>query len=131
VEIHLSACAIHGRPYDGHTLAPTLEQIKRITGCSPDESYADKGYRGHKLKGPTKIILSGQKRGITKAMKQQIKRRSVIEPIIGHAKNDGHLGRHYLKGRKGDQLDALFSAIGFNLRQLLAFLNTNRQSIPA
>jgi IS5 family transposase len=127
----LSACAIHGRPYDGHTLAPTLEQIKRIIGCNPDEGYADKGYRGHKLKGPTRIILSGQKRGITQVMKQQMKRRSVIEPIIGHAKNEGHLGRHHLKGRKGDQLNALFSAIGFNLRQLLAFLNTNRQSLSA
>jgi hypothetical protein len=88
-----SACALHGRPYDGHTLAPTLGQIKRIVGSELDESYADKGYKGHKLKGPTRIILSGQKRGITKAMKQQMKRQSVIEPIIDHAKNDDHLGR--------------------------------------
>jgi IS5 family transposase len=51
-----------------------------------------------------------------------MRRRAVIEPIIGHAKNDGLLGRNWLKGRKGDQLNALFAAIGFNLRQTLGFL---------
>ncbi len=127
----LSAQAHHDRPYDGHTLDQTLNQIERIAGCVPQESYVDKGYRGHKCKRPTKIILSGQKRGITSKIKQQIKRRSVIEPIIGHAKNDGHLGRHWLKGQKGDQMNVLFSAIGFNLRQLIAFLNAQRQISPA
>jgi IS5 family transposase len=27
--------------------------------------------------------------------------RSAIEAVIGHMKNDGHLGRCYLKGRDG------------------------------
>lgn len=42
-----------------------------------------------------------------------------IEPIIGHAKSDGHLGRNYLKGRNDDRFNVFLSAIGFNLRQIL------------
>jgi IS5 family transposase len=34
-------------------------------------------------------------------------RRKAIEPIIGHLKNDGLLGRNYLKGELGDALHAI------------------------
>jgi transposase, IS5 family len=48
-----------------------------------------------------------------------MKRRSSIEPIIKHAKSEGHLGRNYLKGSDGDRFNAMMSAIGFNFRQIL------------
>lgn len=89
----------------------------------------DKGYKGHKCER-TRVYMSGQKLGISQKIKREIKRRSVIEPIIGHA-NDGHLGYHWLKDKKGDQLNALFSAIGFNLRQLLSYLDDQRHPLPA
>lgn len=117
----LQAQAVHKNPYDGHALAGALEQLERIIGRSPEEGYTDARYKGHKVKN-VRVILSGQKRGITDKIKKNMRRRAVIEPIIGHAKNDGLLGRNWLKGRKGDQLNALFAAIGFNLRQLLGFL---------
>ena len=34
-------------------------------------------------------MISGNKRGLTPTMKRELKRRSAIEPMIGHAKNDG------------------------------------------
>jgi IS5 family transposase len=37
--------------------------------------------------------------------------------VIGHLKSDGHLGRNYLKGRHGDQANAVLSAVGHNLRR--------------
>jgi hypothetical protein len=37
------------RPYDGHTLAPTFEQIKRIVSQEPDESYAEKDTKTSKV----------------------------------------------------------------------------------
>jgi IS5 family transposase len=46
-------------------------------------------------------------------------RRSAIEPIIGHLKADGHLGRNFLKGMHGDRNNAMLSAIGHNLRLVL------------
>lgn len=113
--------ALHGRPYDGHTLKGAVEHLKQIIGKTPERVVVDDGYKGHKLKEP-QVFLSKQKRGVTQAIKRDIKRRSVIEPIIGHVKHDGLMGRNYLKGRKGDHLNAILAGIGFNFRQLIAVL---------
>jgi IS5 family transposase len=48
-----------------------------------------------------------------------LKRRSAIEPVIGHGKVDHALGRNYLLGQAGDRLNALLVGCGFNLRKLL------------
>lgn len=119
----LHAQAMHGRPYDGHTLKRAGENIEKIIGKMPERLVTDKGYKGHKWEDPrTKVFLSGQKRGVTPAIKRDIKRRSVIEPIIGHTKNEGPLRRNYLKGRKGDEINAILAGIGFNFRQIVATL---------
>jgi hypothetical protein len=47
-------------------------------------------------------------------------RRSAIEPVIGHMKAEGHLGRCYLKGRVGDAANAILCAVGYNFRRILA-----------
>lgn len=51
-----------------------------------------------------------------------MKRRSAIEPEIGHQKSDGKLGRNWLKGSKGDALNAMLCGMGHNLRKILAHL---------
>ena len=38
----------------------------------------------------------------------------VFEPVIGHIKTDGHLGRCYLKGREGDAANVVLTAISHN-----------------
>ena len=58
--------------------------------------YVDKGYRGHDPSLKLHTYKSGQKR-VSPAIKSEMKRRSAIEPVIGHIKNDGRLGRNYLK----------------------------------
>jgi transposase, IS5 family len=45
------------------------------------------------------------------AIKRELRRRSAIEPVIGHMKADGHLGRCYLKGTAGDAANAILTAI--------------------
>jgi IS5 family transposase len=52
-------------------------------------------------------------------MKRELKRRSAIEPMIGHAKTDGRLGRNHLLGQDGDKINALLAAAGHNLRLIL------------
>ncbi|HEV2715412.1 MAG TPA: IS5/IS1182 family transposase, partial [Terriglobales bacterium] len=37
-------------------------------------------------------------------------------------KTDGHLGRCHLKGRAGDAANAVLTAVGYNLRLVLAWL---------
>jgi IS5 family transposase len=63
---------------------------------------------------------------VTETIKRWLKRRAVVEPVIGHAKNDGLLGRNWLGGRAGDRSNALLAAVGFNLRQLLRFLKRGK-----
>jgi transposase, IS5 family len=62
------------------------------------------------------IFISGSKKGITPALKKALKRRSAIEPHIGHMKSDGKLSVNYLKGILGDKLNAILCAISHNLR---------------
>lgn len=120
----IGAMAHHGRPYDGHTLASVLEQIAKLTGTMPNELHVDLGFRGHGIEAEdTEIILSRQKRGITPAKRKRQKRRNAIEPIIGHCKNDRKIGpRNWLRGKTGDQINAIAMAIGFNLRKILRWI---------
>lgn len=117
----VGACALHGRPYDGHTLETVLEQVEKLTGIRPKEAQVDLGYKGHGIKNEEcEIILARQKRGITPAKRKRQKRRNAIEPIIGHCKNDRKVGpRNWLKGVQGDKINAIAMAIGFNIRKIL------------
>ena len=103
----------------GHTLQPTIDQAEAMSGVAVGRAYADKGFKGHDYEGPALVILSGRKRGLTPQMKRELRRRSAIEPMIGHAKNDGRLGRNYLLGHDGDRINALLAAAGHNLRLIL------------
>jgi transposase, IS5 family len=117
----LDVRAIHGNPYDGHTLKEALKKAESNSGKEIDAAYVDKGYRGHCVEGK-KIFISGQKKGVTKWIKSQLKRRQAIEPHIGHMKNDGKLGRNHLKGRLGDELNAILCGVGHNLRLIYNWL---------
>ena len=90
-----------------------------LTGTDkpPSTAIVDKGYRGVKVEGD-RILMSGQKRGVTRTLKAMIKRRSAIEPAIGHMKMDGRLARNPLKGALGDALRAGHTTDG--LMQALA-----------
>jgi len=118
----LHAKALPGNPYDGHTLAPVIEETETLTGCPIERAYVDKGYRGHQTPRPLRVFISGQKRGVHGVIKRELRRRSAIEPVIGHLKADGHLGRNFLRGRHGDRNNAALSAIGHNLRLILRWL---------
>jgi len=59
---------------------------------------------------------------LTCAIKRELRRRSAIEPVIGHMKAEGHLGRCYLKGNAGDAANAILTAVGYNFRRILAWL---------
>jgi len=71
---------------------------------------------------PRRVFISGQKRGVFGIIKRELQRRSAIEPVIGHMKTDGHLGRCHLKGREGDAANVTLTAVGHNLRRVLAWL---------
>jgi IS5 family transposase len=118
----LHAKALPGNPYDGHTLKAAIEETQALTGREIERVYVDKGYQGHNAPKPLRVYRSGQKRGVHGQIKKELRRRSAIEAVIGHCKTDGHLGRNYLKGRHGDQFNAVMSAVGYNFRLILKWL---------
>ncbi len=115
----LAAKAFEGNPYDGHTLAATLDQSTALTSVEPERVYVDKGYRGHDYHGEAAVLISGRTRGLTPTMRRELKRRSAIEATIGHMKTDGRLDRNWLLGHAGDAVNALLAAAGHNLRLIL------------
>jgi transposase, IS5 family len=108
--------------YDGRALRAIIEGTQKLTGCEIERAYVDKGYRGHDAPNPRRVFISGQKRGVFSAIKRELRRRSAIEPVIGHMKAEGHLDRCYLKGRAGDAANAILTAAGYNFRRILAWL---------
>jgi IS5 family transposase len=118
----LHAKALPGNPYDGHSLREVIEETQALTGREIERAYVDKGYRGHDAPKPYRVFKSGQKRGVHGQIKKELRRRSAIEAVIGHCKTDGHLDRNFLKGRDGDQINAVMSAVGYNLRLILKWL---------
>ena len=112
-----------GNPYDGHTLAPALEQVEILTDQRPGLAVVDRGYRGHGV-AATRVLISGTRRGLTPKLIADLRRRSAIEAEIGHMKTDGRLARCALKGTVGDALFAVLCACGHNIRKILAHLRT-------
>lgn len=115
--------ALHGNPYDGHTLRGAIAQVERLTGHSPQDVMVDQGYRGHGYEGSAivHVVRSIPKRA-TRAVRRMLKRRAAIEPTIGHLKSGNRMDRNYLTGQEGDRINALLSAAGYNLRKLLRWV---------
>lgn len=118
----LHASALPDSPYDGHTLRDVIDRTETLTGCPIERAYVNKGYRGHDAQNLRRVLISGQKRGVFGVIKRELRRRSAIEPIIGHLKTEGHLGRGDLRGRAGDAANVILSAVGHNFRRILAWL---------
>jgi IS5 family transposase len=116
--------ALPGNPYDGHTLAGVIPAIEQLIGNKIERLHADAGYRGHNAPPDYKfkIYTSKQKRRVTPQIKREMRRRSAIEPVIGHAKNEHRMDRNYLAGRNGDANNAILAAVGYNFRRLIRWL---------
>jgi transposase, IS5 family len=118
----LHAKALHGNPFDGHTLGPILADLEKLTGVEVQRAHVDKGYRGHTHPNRYRIWISGQVRGVTRVIKREMRRRAAVEPVIGHLKSDHRMDRNYLKDREGDRINAVLAAAGYNFKLLLRWL---------
>ena len=118
----LHAKALHGNPFDGHTLGPVVADLERLTGVETRRIHVDKGYRGHNHPHKFRVWISGQVRRVTAAIRREMKRRAAVEPVIGHLKAEHRMGRNHLKGREGDRINAVLAAAGYNFGLLLRWL---------
>jgi IS5 family transposase len=120
----LHSSALHGNPFDGHTLDAAIADIEKNTGIEIKRAHVDKGYRGHNHPNKYRIWITGQIRRTTVAIKREMKRRAAVEPIIGHMKAEHRMDRNYLKGRDGDRINAVMAAVGFNFHLLFRWLHS-------
>ena len=118
----LHAKALHGNPFDGHTLGPVVADMEKLTGVEARRIHVDKGYRGHNHPHRLRVWISGQVRRVTASIRREMKRRAAVEPVIGHVKAEHRMDRNYLKGRVGDRINAVLAAAGYNFGLLLRWL---------
>jgi len=114
----LHAKALHGNPFDGHTLGPMIADLEKLSGVETRRIHVDKGYRGHTHPHKFRVWISGQVR----AIRREMRRRAAVEPVIGHVKAEHRMERNYLKGRDGDRINAVLAAAGYNFGLLLRWL---------
>lgn len=131
----IASQSIAGNPYDGHTLKSALTKSEELTNIKIKSVFVDKGYKGHGIDPKeVTILISGQKKhngkSLTRSIKKQLKRRSAIEPMIGHMKNDGKLGLSRLKGVVGDKINAILVGAGHNLRLILNHIRKMMKKNP-
>jgi IS5 family transposase len=117
--------AFPGNPYDGHTLKTVIPDMEALVGNTIQRLIADKGYRGHNAppEYTFRVFTTGQKRRMTPKIKREMRRRSAVEPVIGHLKAEHRMGRNYLWDRQGDAINAVFAAAGYNFSLLLRWLS--------
>jgi transposase, IS5 family len=118
----LHAKALHGNPFDGHTLGPVIADLEKLTGVETRRIHVDKGYRGHNHAEKFRVWITGQVHRVTRPIRREMKRRAAVEPVIGHTKAEHRMGRNYLKGRDGDRSNAVLAAAGYNFSLLLRWL---------
>ena len=122
----LGACSFRNE-YDGHTIEKTLEQTQRMTGRQVDKLAGDRGYRGIKQMGQTKILIPDTPKAKDSYYQKRKKhklfcKRAGIEPTIGHLKEDHRLSRNFYKGVKGDAINVLLAAAAYNFKRAMRVL---------
>ena len=75
----VGARALHGNPYDGHTLGEALQQIQRLSGQKPQTAFVDLGYRGHGVEAEATIhVVPRKRRHLAKSLRRWMNRRAAI-----------------------------------------------------
>lgn len=130
-QVVVAATMAEGNAHDSKTLEATLRQYQRLTDRLPEKTIADRGYRGLTEVLGVQVwypdrFKAGNDRNKKRRLRRWFRKRTAIEPIIGHLKSDYGLARSYLKGDDGSQMNLLLAGTAWNLqlwmRQLLCWL---------
>ena len=118
----IGAKSFFGNPFDGKTLKEAIKQTEGITGEELERIGVDKGYRGKVNHPEGKETLVAGSKTKDKRIRKFLKRRTSIEPVIGHMKQEHRLRRNYLGGMEGDRVNPILAASAFNMQKLLRFV---------
>ena len=98
-----------------------------MTGRKVDKLAGDRGYRGIKQIGQTKILIPDTPKAKDSYYQKRKKhelfcKRAGIEPTIGHLKADHRLSRNFYKGVKGDAINIMLAAAAYNFKRAMRVL---------
>ena len=101
--------------------------MERLAEQRPKLLASDRGYRGQKQSGTTKIMIPDVPKDGDTYYKKQKKhklfcKRAGIEPITGHLKADHRLCRNFYAGVFGDNINVMLAAAGFNFKRAMRIL---------
>ena len=114
-----------GNPHDSKTIEPLLHQMQTNINYLPKEVVYDRGGKGQKQIGQTKIStpdyrpLKRDTEYQKRTKRKKFRRRAAIEPVIGHLKTNFRMGQNYLHGTNSSQINAFLAATGWNLKKMM------------
>lgn len=116
--------AFEGNPHDSKTIQPLLEQMINNNLKLPKELVYDRGGKGAKEILGVKILTPSKPHKTDTpyqktVIRKKFRRRTAIEPLIGHLKSDFRMGQNYLHGEISSQINAFMSAAAWNFKKLM------------
>lgn len=126
-----------GNPHDSKTIEPLLNQMQANMNHLPKEVIYDRGGKGQRQIGQTKIAtpdyrpLKRDTQYQKRVKRKKFRRRAAIEPVIGHLKTDFRMGQNYLHGTNSPQINAFLAATGWNLKKMMKKLKLEYQKFIA
>ena len=124
-----------GNPHDSKTIEPLLQQMEKNISHKPSEIIYDRGGKGIKEIGGTKIStpdyrpLKRDTEYQKRVKKKKFRRRAAIEPVIGHLKTDFRMNQNYLSGGNSSQINAFLAATGWNLKKMMKQLKEENKTL--
>ena len=111
--------------HDSKIAPQVLDHVESMVGVRPENSYQDRGFRG--AEDPKGTIMHFPDNPCLKDSPEIVaskiyhfKRRSAIEAVISNLKRFHGLGRDYLKGYYGSNINLKSACIGYNVSKFLS-----------
>lgn len=117
--------SFEGNPHDSKTIEPLLNQVQANFNCQPKEVIYDRGEKGQKQVGETKVSTPDYKplkqdtAYQKRSKRKKFRRRAAKEPVIGYLKTHFRMGQNYLSGSSSPQINAFLAATGWNLKKMM------------
>ena len=113
--------------HDSKCLQAALQHANANKEKPIEQACCDKGYRGAQKVEDAVVLIPGIPKysgNYSKSTLQRIfRKRAGIEATIGHLKADFRLGRNFLKGQIGDEINLCMACCAYNLKLLVNNLN--------
>jgi len=112
--------------HDCKTLKDSVEKTEELVEKECKVVLVDKGYKGKDNHPKDKKVLISGAKNLSEKEKKLLKKRSSVETVIGHMKQDHKMSKNRLLGEEGDAFNSFFSGIAKNLKKIMNDIEKDR-----